>query len=92
VASTVRTDISCPQAKILEGKGYYEKVSLICQEHQAIPFEDKSDNLKASKKICGGTFLYKSIIREAHPWILCVSSPYASDIEHGHTGVDSLSS
>ena len=92
VASTVRTDISCPQEKILDGKGYNGKVSLVCQEHQAIPLEDKPENLNASHKKCGGTFLYESIIREPHPWILCVSSPYASDIEHGHTGVDSLSS
>jgi hypothetical protein len=40
VASTVRKDISCPQAKILDGKGYNGKVSLVCQEHQAIPLED----------------------------------------------------
>ena len=80
------------QAKILDGKGYNGKVSLVCQEHQAIPLEDKSKNLNASHKKCGGTLLYESIIREPHPWILCVSSPYASDIEHGHTGVDSLSS
>ena len=99
VASTVRTDISCPQEKILDGKGYNGKVSLVCQEHQAIPLEDKSDNLKARQKACGGThmlfvlpFLYESILRESHPWIFCVSSPYASDIQHGHTDVDSLSS
>ena len=81
-----------PPSKILDGKGYNGKVSLVCQEHQAIPLEDKSDNLKARQKACGGTFLYESLLREPHPWILCVSSPYASDIQHGHTGVDSLSS
>ena len=83
--STVRTDISCPQANILDGKGYNGKVSLVCQEHQAIPLEDKFENLNASHKKCGGTFLYELIIREPHPWILCVSS--VSNIKHGHTGV-----
>ena len=96
VFSTVRTDISCPQENILDGKGYNGKVPLICQETEVSPLDadesedlnaghnDISDALKTSPKMCGGTFLYESVITEPHPWILSV---YVPNLKPGHIGV-----
>jgi len=93
MVSTVHTDISCPQAKILDGKGYNGKVQLICKQQQTISLDkDKSDNLNASHEKCGHTFLYESIIREPHHWILCVHSPNVTNLGPGPIGVDRLSS
>ena len=86
---------------MLDSKGYNEKVPLICLQKEVFPLDvdesedlnaghdDQSGALTASTKICGGTFLYESIITELHPWILCV---YISNLKPGHTGVDLLSS
>ena len=73
LSSTERIDISCVWEKILDCQGYNGKVPLICQQTQATNLgEEKSDNLNASHKICGGSFLYETFITEPHPWLLCV--------------------
>ena len=86
---------------MLDSKGYNGKVPVICQQKGVCPLDvDKSEDLnaghndisgasKTSPKMCGGTFLYESVITEPHPWTLSV---YIPNLKPGHTGVESLSS